>query len=174
MTPKITPKQLRKYADMYENNPSYDRARIMEDIGIKAKADGEEYLYPTSAILEAIADSIERHYVELPTDKDGKQIYINSTVYDKDGNIYHVQGLSSGKFNLMLSKSNEGKELAKLYRSSDFTITKPDSWECIIQDAFNTGMDFIAEDGEELMLKHGCSKDELVARCRKLAGEANE
>ena len=172
MTKKITPERLRKYADMYDNDSSYDRARIVEEIGIKSKADGV-YLYPVSAVLAAIAASIEQYYIELPTDKDGNQLYIGNTVYDKDGVIYYVQGISGGKRNVFLSKSHEEKDCALPYCSQDFTKIKPDSWERIIEDAFNTGLDLIGEDGDELMLKTGCSKDELIARCRKLAGETD-
>lgn len=169
MTPKITAKRLREYANTYGTDPLYDQARIMEDIGIKTKTGGG-YLCPMVAILEAIADSIEQHYVELPTDKDGNQLYINSTVYDKDGDIYHVQGLSSDKFNLMLSKPNEGKELAKLYRSSDFTITKPDSWRRIIEDAIEHGF----SDRSECSEPADETAAQLIDRCRKLAGETDE
>ncbi|WP_298578740.1 hypothetical protein [uncultured Olegusella sp.] len=182
MTPKITPEQLRRCANMYDNEPTYSLISIMEDIGAEVRLDSG-YDRLTSAILEVIADSIDEHYVdkhetlggryaELPTSKDGEQIHIGNTVYDKEGTIYYVQGISTGKLNLFLSKFGKGKDCAKPYRSQDFTKIKPDSWERIIQDAFMTGMDFIAEDGEELMLKHGCSKDELIARCRKLAGES--
>ena len=165
---KITPAQLRECAKKYENNPRYFAAAIIKDLGIEIY---NQPIFECSHILKSIADSIEQCYAELPTDRDGNQLYIGSTVYDADGNIYHVQGLSSGKFNLMLSKANEGKELAKLYRSSNFAITKPDSWGCIIDDALATGMNLITEDSKDFMLRRSRSKDEFVARCRKLAGE---
>ena len=173
MTKKITPERLRKYADMYDNDSSYDRARIVEEIGIKSKADGV-YLYPVSAVLAAIAASIEQYYIELPTDKDGNQLYIGNTVYDKDGVIYYVQGISGGKRNVFLSKSHEEKDCALPYCSQDFTKIKPDSWERIIEDAFMTGMNLIVEDAEDIVLKQDHSKNELIDRCHKLAGEANE
>ena len=174
MTKKITPERLRKYADMYDNDSSYDRARIVEEIGIKSKADGV-YLYPVSAVLAAIAASIEQYYIELPTDKDGNQLYIGNTVYDKDGVIYYVQGISGGKRNVFLSKSHEEKDCALPYCSQDFTKIKPDSWERIITDATTAGCAYLDDTEEDSACdKLTAERQELIARCRKLAGEGDE
>lgn len=178
MTKKITPERLRKYADMYDNDSSYDRARIVEEIGIKSKADGG-YLYPVSAVLAAIAASIEQYYIELPTDKDGNQLYIGSAVYDKDGNIYYVQGASVGEQNVFLAKFGEGTDCAGLYRSQDFTKERPDSWKRIIKDATWLGIrysDAIGGDSDvgALIDQTQDEEQQLIARCRKLAGETDE
>lgn len=165
MTKKITPELLRECAEKYHKSSTPNVVVIEHDLGVEHR-----YTELLSNMLEGIADSIEKYYVELPTDKDGKQLYIGSAVYDKDGNIYHVQGLSDDKFNLMLSRANEGKALAKLYRSSDFTITKPDSWEQIIRDAIEHGF----SDRSECSEPADETAAQLIARCRKLAGEGDE
>lgn len=169
MTKKITPELLRECAEKHRKNGTYSMADIGRDLNVE-----NMHITHITHVLDVIADSIEEHYVELPTDKDGKQLYIGSTVYDKNGNIYHVHGLSDGKFNVFLSKLGEGKDCAELYSSQDFTKTKPDSWERIIEDAFMAGTILIIDDSEESIPKQDHSKDELIARCRKLAGETDE
>lgn len=180
MTPKITPERLRKYADMYDNDSAYNLVSITEDIGIKTQI-YSRHLYPTSALLGAIADSIDEHYVdkyatlggryiELPTTKDGEHIYIGDTVYDKDGTLYYVQGVSGGKRNVFLSKFGEGKDCVKPYCSQDFTKTKPDSWERIIEDAIEHGF----SDRSECSEPTDETAAQLIDRCLKLAGETGE
>lgn len=163
MTKKITPELLRKCAEKHRKNGTYSMADIGRDLNVE-----NMHITHITHVLDVIADSIEEHYVELPTDKDGKQLYIGSTVYDKNGNIYHVHGLSDGKFNVFLSKLGEGKDCAKLYRSQDFTKEKPDTWEQIIRDAISHGFD----DRSECSEPTDETAAQLIERCRKLAGES--
>lgn len=172
MTKKITPELLRECrAQVKHQFTDCAIDKIRETFQIRGDSD---YWRDIQNILAAIAASIKQYYVELPTDKDGNQLYIGSTIYDKDGTLYYVQGVSTEKRNVFLSKFGEGKDCAKPYCSQDFTKERPDSWERIIKDAFMEGVDFITADDEEPTLKPGCSKDELIARCRKLAGETDE
>lgn len=171
---KITPEQLRECAEKYHKSSTPSVAVVERDLGVEHR-----YIELLSNILEGIADSVEKYYVETPVDKDGNLLRIGQFVYAKDGTAYFVHGFSSGKRNVFLSEAERdygagSKASAKPYNSKEFTLNKPDSWKQIIEDAFMEGMSFITEDSDEPVLKTGCSKDELIARCRKLAGETDE
>lgn len=174
MTKKITPELLRECAEKYHKSSTPNTAVIERDLGVEHR-----HIELLSNMLEGIADSIEQYYIELPTDKDGNLLRIGQFVYAKDGTAYFVHGFSSGRRNVFLSEVERdygagGKASAKPYNSKEFTLNKPDSWERIIEDALIDGMNLITKYGDELMLKMGCSKEELIARCRKLADEADE
>lgn len=168
MTPKITPELLRECAEKYHKSSTPNVVVIEHDLEVEHR-----YTELLSNMLEGIADSIEQYYIELPTDKDGKQLYIGSAVYDKDGNIYYVQGASAGEQNVFLAKFGEGTDCAKLYRSQDFTKEKPDSWEQIIRYATTVGCAYLGDTEEDSAFdKLAAERQELIARCRKLAGES--
>ncbi len=170
MTKKITSTLLRECAEKYESDASYTWQNVKEDLGVERNSG-----WDTCYAFRTIANSIEQHYIELPTDKDGNDLYIGSTVYDKDGNIYHVQSVSTGKRNVFLSKFGEKKDCAELYCSSNFTITKPDSWERIIRDATTAGCAYLGDTEEDSAFDRlTAEKQQLIARCRKLAGETDE
>ena len=164
MTKKITPKMLRESAEKYKVNARYLMSDMFNDLGINKRKP-----YNIAVVLDAIAGSIEEHYIELPTDEDGNVLYVGSTVYDKDGALYYVHGVSTGKRNVFLFKFSGGKDCARLYRSSNFTITKPDSWEEIIYDAVASGLNLISYDDGKIGEADSPSAEELIARCRKLA-----
>lgn len=175
---KITPAQLRECAKKYENNPRYFASAIIKDLGIEIY---NQPIFECSHILKSIADSIERYYIELPTDKDGNLLRIGQFVYAKDGTAYFVHGFSSGRRNVFLSKIERnygagGKASAKPYDSKEFTLVKPDSWERIVKDATWLGIrysDAIGGDSDvgALIDQTQDEEQQLIARCRKLAGE---
>lgn len=170
MTNKITPELLRECAEKYHKSSTPNVVVIERDLGVEHR-----HIERLSNVLEGIADSIEQYYIELPTDKDGKQLYIGSAVYDKDGNIYYVQGVSVGEQNVFLAKFGEGTDCAELYRSQDFTKERPDSWERIITDATTAGCAYLDDTEEDSAFdKLTAERQELIARCRKLAGEGDE
>lgn len=169
MTKKITPELLRECAEKYLRNSSYSVTSVERDLDVERTYVDRRI----TNVLNGIADSIEQYYIELPTDKDGKQLYIGSAVYDKDGNIYYVQGVSAGEQNVFLAKFGEGTDCAKLYRSQDFTKEKPDSWEQIIRYATTVGCAYLGDTEEDSAFdKLAAERQELIARCRKLAGES--
>lgn len=173
---KITPELLRECAKKYHKSSTPSVAVVERDLGVEHR-----YIELLSNILEGIADSVEKYYVETPVDKDGNLLRIGQFVYAKDGTAYFVHGFSSGRRNVFLSKIGRnygagGKASAKPYDSKEFTLVKPDSWERIVKDATWLGIrysDAIGGDSDvgALIDQTQDEEQQLIARCRKLAGE---
>lgn len=185
MKTKVTVELLHECANMYDIDTSYDIDSIMKDLNINTETNNSEYLYPISIILGTIADSISEYYVdkhealsdkymELALDKNSEPIHVGDIVNNKDGVLYRVSGISEGSLNIFLSKLHEDKDCAKPYHAQNFVKTVFDSYERIIEDAFAEGMNLIVEAPEDIVLKQNRVKDELIARCHKLAGKTDK
>ena len=122
---------------------------------------------------EAVADALQLRgepdrWVELPVDADGKVICIGDTLKAGSREIT-VLGIGrcyegSEEFGVF-AQCYEGDY--EWFNAEYFSHAKPDSWERIIADA-------IAEGFERTDVSAPCEvgNDELVERCRRLAGEA--
>jgi len=93
----------------------------------------------------------ESHYMMLPKDADGVPIHVGDTMaYYAE--VREVTAVGSDCFVAWNSKDGRYHQ----YDATSYTHRTPDSWERIIADAAATRCDF----------------DDLVARCRALAGDA--
>lgn len=120
--------------------------------------------------LEEIADRIEaklEDYIPLPKDADGVTIRIGDeleSVHSEDGTVAGIRYYEGGR--TLIAVRPHGWDTAAWNDSIDYTHAKPDTWEAIIEDAakniypngaFNPCWDEV--------------RDELVERCKRLAGE---
>lgn len=92
----------------------------------------------------------ESHYMLLPKDADGKPIHVGDRLRNDSGKEVTVVGVGDGTFFTFFSVG-----VNHAHYAADFRHAKPDSWERIVEDAID-GL---------------CYEDELVARCKALAGE---
>ena len=94
----------------------------------------------------------ESHYMMLPKDADGEPVHVGDVMeWPTTGETFEVVGVGDGT----LFYVEDGEERADWTGASTKRHHTPDSWERIIADAAATRCDF----------------DDLVARCRALAGD---
>ena len=95
----------------------------------------------------------ESHYMMLPKDADGEPVHVGDVMeWPTTGETFEVVGVGDGT----LFYVEDGEERADWTGASTKRHHTPDSWERIIADAAATRCDF----------------DDLVARCKALAGDA--
>ena len=84
-----------------------------------------------SAFLRCLADRIDAEMVELPRDRDGAPIHVGDTVWDVDNGI-EFTATSITLYANGVAKVDASCEGCHAHTSpSDFTHTRPDSWERI-------------------------------------------
>ena len=168
--------ELREFADEFERtewNGLAERAREIAD-----RIDAEHERAVTAAHSNGITkygSMVAREYVKLPVDADGVPWHIG------DSTVLEGRAVTVCGFKAMMTEvyqcnvTNEvlkwhmyfsgGKGFA--YECDKFRHVQPDTWENIIEDAMRyareTNMPYPA-------VSH--KGDELVERCRRLAGEA--
>lgn len=124
--------------------------------------------------------------IELPKDAKGREIPLGvDALYDKDGqeievSCYQYYPKVAGHWNIK-------SVLNKYYRQDEVYITKPDSWEKLLEDLDVAGdarhqgvCDYFNRDKDEYCCKScpGCEDDcnrtamsDIASRIRKLRGE---
>jgi hypothetical protein len=111
-------------------------------------------------------DAMAEHgWVELPKDADGVTIHAGD-VLDGYGKTIEVVELRYGRSGWVLI-SRDGNAYADTYA---FSHRQPDSWERIIDDAEALAREWFNTDMSEN--EHAEGLDALVARCKKLASDA--
>lgn len=103
-------------------------------------------------------------WVELPVDADGVPIHVGDVMEWPDGSTFDVVGISA---NTLFYVEHDFDDSAQWTAAHNKRHHQPDSWERIIQDA-------IAEGFERTDVSAPCEvgNDELVERCRRVAGDA--
>jgi hypothetical protein len=95
----------------------------------------------------------ESHYMMLPKDADGKPIHVGDVMeWPTTGETFRVVGIGD----VVLFYVEDGEERAEWTAARNKRHHVPDTWERIIMDAVCGG-----------------DEDELVARCKRLAGDAS-
>lgn len=117
--------------------------------------------------LDSIAYCIDAEMVELPRDKDGVIIRIGDTIYDECGYARNVRGtvLNDKGWVVIVSlcEDQKSRSITQWLHPTDFTHTRPDSWERI---AYDIETVFPIDDEDNKRFRH-----ELADRIRKLAKE---
>nr|WP_314638696.1 hypothetical protein [uncultured Olsenella sp.] len=132
----------------------------VETLGV----DTSDYSYIADALadgLDRVADAMDG-MVPLPVGADGEPIRVGDVVYATDDNrLCHVEAVGRG---LVLLDTSFG-DIKML--SESVTHERPDSFERIIRDAYDLGgwSEEMVGDGPDY------SVEDLVERCRRLAGE---
>jgi hypothetical protein len=126
----------------------------------------------TAKELDDIADRIDREMVELPRDRDGEIIRIGDTIYDEWGHARTVRGtvLNDKGWVVIVSlcEDQKSRSITQWLHPTDFTHTRPDSWERIA-DELEAWCDGADVDGD------ACEKPrDLADRIRKLAEKEGE
>lgn len=101
----------------------------------------------------------ESHYVMLPKDADGVPIHVGDVMEWPDGETFEVIGI--GGNTLFFIKDG----LAEWVDARNKRHHNPDTWERIIEDA----REYMLNIGGSYLWKN--KSDELVARCKALAGD---
>lgn len=176
MTKKITSTLLRECAEKYESDASYTWQNVEEDLGVE-----EDVGWDTSRAFRTIAESIEEHYIELPVDNRGEPIHIGDSIYcalDDYAEPHKVWGVELGASPFVDASVGvllDGEDIPRWVAADHTFHDKPDSWERIIRDATTAGYAYLGDTEEDSAFdKLTAEKRELVARCRKLAGETDE
>ena len=126
-----------------------------------------------NARIESLEDELS-HCIELPKDADGEYIHIGDVMVSKDGNLHKVDSLtrnpigSDPEWFIGLVLLNDGVGVGSLVRYRPDTLRHhhtPDTWERIIEDA----REYMLNIGGSYLWKN--KSDELVARCKALAGD---
>lgn len=143
--------ELRKFA--WKECPSKFLERV---IGIADDIDKKH-----ESVCCEIADKFDG-WVIPPKDADGEAIHIGDEV---DVINYEPGTVASVQFNergWLVAVRPHGWDTPTVYHPESIRHVKPDSWERIIEDAMERGcMDFGSQQ----------SRDALVERCKRLAGE---
>ena len=125
-----------------------------------------------NARIESLEDELS-HCIELPKDADGEYIHIGDVMVSKDGKLHKVDSLtrnpigSDPEWFIGLVLLNDGVGVGSLvrYRPDTLRHHSPDTWERIIEDA----REYMLNIGGSYLWKN--KSDELVARCKALAGD---
>lgn len=119
------------------------------------------------AIADRIDERIEREYVKLPVDADGKVIHVEDEVELLDGsNRFKAEWLEWDGEDWAV---HETIGYGAYHEPSSLRHVQPDSWESIIGDARTCLMsDYKTEAMSTMRWKS--ELDELVERCKRLAG----
>ena len=119
---------------------------------------------------EAVADALQLRgepdrWVELPVDADGVPIHVGDELTNGEDLPAKVRGMMLDEDGWAVSSASFG--VGRRVDPSTLRHVQPDSWESIIKDA-------IAEGYERMDVFTPCEvgNDELVERCRRLAGDA--
>jgi hypothetical protein len=114
---------------------------------------------PTKVIelAEEIRDGVAARTMLLPLDAEGRPIRVGDAMEWPDGQVADVIGVGDDVFFYL----EDGQ--AEWSSAYDKTHEEPDSWEIIIADATALGAS---------MGRRTTQIDDLVERCRKLAGDA--
>lgn len=100
-------------------------------------------------------------WVELPKDADGEYIHIGDVMeWPEDGETFEVVGIGDGWTLFYVIEDG----VAEWTRAESKRHHQPDTWERIIEDATALGAQ---------MGRRTTQVDDLVARCRALAGDAS-
>lgn len=115
---------------------------------------------------EAVADALQLRgepdrWVELPVDADGVPIHVGDVMEWPDGSTFDVVGISA---NTLFYVERDFDDSAQWTAAHNKRHHQPDSWVRIIGDA----MSF---DGDGWYSTRDDAMAELVARCKRLAGE---
>lgn len=174
MTKKITPELLRTAKTRISHCYSSEVIdEIREMLQIREEGD---YWCDAQNILTAIADSIEEHYIELPVDNRGEPIHIGDSIYcalDDYAEPHKVWGVELGASPFVDASVGvllNGEDIPRWVAANNTFHDKPDSWERIIRDAIEHGF----SDRSECSELADETAVQLIARCRKLAGETDE
>lgn len=104
---------------------------------------------------------IDEHYQLLPVDADGEYIHIGDVMeWPEDGETFEVVGIGDGWTLFYVIEDG----VAEWTRAESKRHHQPDTWERIIEDATALGAQ---------MGRRTTQVDDLVARCRALAGDAS-
>ncbi len=171
MTKRITPALLREAANVArKNRKSLVGCSYPVCKAIFGEVDVLDYEYAADALaaaLTATADTMELDYLPQPVGVDGETVRVGDEVFvDADG-PFVVEGLLLGSYGGwdVLYETDDSSYRASVAHVSH---TPTDSWESIIDDAYALGMWAVemVGDGPDY------STDDLVERCRRLAGES--
>ena len=112
----------------------------------------------------AAVDAMLKEYVKLPVDADGVPIRVGDTIeIEHNGRVTTVTNINYNEYGWQVYCS-EGGGFDKDTRCRH---VQPDSWERIIQDALTVGW----QNGNWNEVASAEIHDELVERCKRLAGE---
>ena len=120
----------------------------------RVKAERDSMAAALDAAQGEHAYAPESHYMLLPKDADGKPIHIGDEIYHRTfphGKSCKVCGIGLDSFFY-----NDAAGFHWFFHAHEVSHQQLDSWERIVQDAID-GL---------------CDEDELVARCKALAGES--
>ena len=120
----------------------------------RVKAERDSMAAALDAAQGEHAFAPESHYMLLPKDADGKPIHIGDEIYHRTfphGKPCKVCGIGLDSFFY-----NDAAGFHWFFHAHEVSHQQLDSWERIVQDAID-GL---------------CDEDELVARCKALAGES--
>ncbi len=176
MTKKITSALLHECAEKYKNDMTYNAFNLSNDLGMAVVSSGG---ISVSNILSTIADSIEKYYISVPTDKDCMPIHVGDIVFSaKDFKPFYVQGIMVGEGTRRDNVLITDGDAPFWTESAGVTHTKSDTWGSIIHDALTCDwreQPFTMSTDQELENNpYADAYEHLVDRCRKLAGETDE
>lgn len=115
---------------------------------------------------DELRERIEREYVKMPVDADGKVIHVEDEVELLDGSKrFKVEWLEWDGEGWAV---HETEWYGAWHDPSSLRHVQPDSWERIIEDAANYAIENIGK----WRCKDVIALNELIERCRRLAGEA--
>lgn len=120
--------------------------------------------------LCALADRIDRELVELPRDRDGVPIHVGDTVWNVDNGI-EFTATSITLYANGVTKVDASCEGCRAHTSpSDFTHTRPDSWERIAEELEEWKEDNRVNGNGEVFFRAG----DLADRIRRLADKESQ
>lgn len=136
---------------------------IAKRIDAEHKKTVDEFWTKINAVPVTAENMAEHGWVELPKDANGEYIHIGDVMeWPTTGETFEVVGIGDG----VLFYVKDGEEKADWTGASTKRHHQPDTWECIIEDARAYSMNI---SGSYLWKN---KTDELVARCKALAGDA--
>lgn len=119
--------------------------------------------------LRALADRIDSEMVELPKDRDGVPIHVGDTVYMSNGRKVYVSGINIARDHTSINSGPRGNgPIFFSIEPTNFTHTRPDSWERIANELEELSVD----SSDNYCVSTHCSK--LADRIRKLAAKEDK
>lgn len=156
--------ELREYANGWRDRSCYERLLAIADRIDEQHAKARDKAYDEGVNDGIDADKNAMGYIKLPVDVDKMPIHVGDTIeIEHNGRVTTVTNINYNEYGWEVYCAEGGG----FDKDTSCRHVKPDSWERIIADA-------IAEGFERINLTDTIteSNEELIARCKKLAGEA--
>lgn len=146
---------------------SFDELAAIAD---RIDAEHERMAYDYQHEFDGWKADRDARWVQLPLDADGAPIHVGDELsgYGRPNGVVYCKAVTECM--VLVGEKDEGYRQWLLWSADECRHIKPDSWERIIKDAKNQAD--AAARGQTLIDSFRFTDEQLIERCRKLAGDA--